>query len=336
MSQAPSVTAAIITLNEAAHMPGLLRSLAWADEIVVVDGGSRDATVEIARNFGCRVLEHAFDTYAAQRNRAIAAAQSQWVLSIDADERPTPYLVEELRGRILWSSHVAYRVPIRSRIFGRRMRFSGTQDDRPIRLFARELCRWQGDVHEVLNAPGRIGMLQGWLDHDTLPDLSAFLSKMERYTTLEASRRVADGVPPRFRDQWLAPAVEIARRLVWKGGLLDGPQGWAFCLLSGLSQWVQGHKHRCLWQHAHRAATPIAGPTRARTQATERCIGNGDAAKSLIDIIAGGAQVSQSPRSLTGYQQEAVFSPSASRQHAPSSVPAGPPSDRVCFPRRIF
>jgi glycosyltransferase involved in cell wall biosynthesis len=248
MRRTPTVTAAVITLNEERMLPGLLVSLAWADEIVLVDGGSQDKTVELARAAGCRVVEHTFDTYARQRNRAIDLAGGDWIASIDADERPTPQLVDEIRAAISSPRCEAYRVPIRSRIFGRRMRYSGTQDDRPIRLFRRGRARWTGDVHEVLNVEGRIGRLQNWLEHETLPDLPAFLTKMQRYTWLEAGQRVRCGRLPRWSDLWLAPAVEIFRRLIWKKGCLDGPEGWAFCCLSGVSQWVLARKHRQLWR----------------------------------------------------------------------------------------
>jgi hypothetical protein len=93
-----------------------------------------------------------------------------------------------------------------------------------------------------------VGRLDAWLEHDTLPDLHAFLVKMERYTTLEARARVAAGRAPRGRDRWLAPSREIFRRLVWKQGVLDGPAGWAFSLLSGLSEWVLADKHRQCWE----------------------------------------------------------------------------------------
>jgi glycosyltransferase involved in cell wall biosynthesis len=248
VKRAPSITAAVITLNEEQMLPGLLASLAWADEIVLVDGGSLDRTVELARAAGCRVAEHPFDTYARQRNRALGLAGGDWILSIDADERPTPRLVDEIRTTIAVSRRAAYRVPIRSRIFGRRMRYSGTQDDRPVRLFRRGQAHWSGDVHEVLQVSGRIGRLNGWLEHETLPNLPAFLAKMRRYTSLEAGQRVRAGRLPRRRDLWLAPAVEVFRRLVWKKGCLDGPEGWAFCLLSGVSQWVLARKHQRMWQ----------------------------------------------------------------------------------------
>jgi glycosyltransferase involved in cell wall biosynthesis len=243
-----SLSVALITLNEERNLPDLLERLCFADEVVVVDGGSRDATVSAARTAGANVIVHPFDTYAAQRNRALDHCRGDWVLSIDADERPTERAIGEIEHRTQSGSAAAYRVPIRSRIFGRPFRFCGTQDDRPVRLFRRGAAHWTGNVHEVLQVQGPIGRLRHGLDHETLPDLGAFLRKMDRYTTLEAAHRVEAGVAPRRRDVWLAPWLEIGRRLVWKKGLLDGPQGWAFCLLSGLSQWVLADKHRRMWR----------------------------------------------------------------------------------------
>jgi hypothetical protein len=272
MTPSPTITAALITLNEERSLPALLARLDWVSEIVVVDGGSTDRTVAIAQAHGCRVVVHPFDTFAAQRNRAIALARGDWVLSIDADERPTPAFATEARDRIARADCGAFRVPIRSRIFGRPFRYSGTQDDLPIRLFRRGTAVWEGAVHEVLrvtptapasggrqppdnvaaprtlNITARIGRLRAWLEHDTLPTLASFLQKMDRYTGLEARRRIAVGRAPRSRDRWLAPAMEVGRRLIWKKGLLDGPQGWAFCLLSGLSQWMLADKHARWWR----------------------------------------------------------------------------------------
>ncbi len=252
MTSLPTITAAIITLNEERSLPALLARLDWVTEIVVVDGGSTDCTAEIARRHGCRVAMHPFDTFAEQRNRALALAQGDWVLSIDADERPTPAFVAEARARMTKADCDALHVPIRSRIFGRPFRHSGTQDDQPIRLFCRGAAAWEGDVHEVLRVTGSVGRLRAWLEHETLPNLASFLQKMDRYTALEARRRVAAGQAPRWRDRWLAPLLEVGRRLIWKHGLLDGPQGWAFCLLSGLSQWMLADKHARWWsQRAH-------------------------------------------------------------------------------------
>ncbi|MBL9125949.1 MAG: glycosyltransferase family 2 protein [Planctomycetaceae bacterium] len=253
------ITAAIIAVNEAHHLPELFRSLSWVDEIVLVDGGSSDATVSIARRAPrVRCLERPFDNYAAQRNYAADQAQGRWILAIDADERATPGFADEVRRLTSQGSASAWRATIRSRIFGRRFRFSGTQDDRPIRLYDRTQARWHGDVHERLSVAGRVDQIAAPLDHQTLPDLASFLAKMQRYTSLAARAAVADGTSPRLGQRWTGAAREFARRFVFKQGWLDGPEGWAFCALSGLSAWVAADKHRRLWKAnlAGRAASP--------------------------------------------------------------------------------
>ncbi|HEX3654880.1 MAG TPA: glycosyltransferase family 2 protein [Pirellulales bacterium] len=255
MSEQPTVTAVVIALNEAARLPGWLAAAAWADQRLVVDGGSTDATVEIARQAGACVLQRPFDYFTPQRNFALRQARSEWVMFVDADERPTSALAAEIRRRLPGCRQDAFRLKIRSSIFGRRFRFSGTQDDRPVRLVRRDRAEWIGGVHTSLCTPGPKGEMQGWIDHETMPDWASYWSKVERYTTLDAELRVAAGRPPVWHAPWLLPAREIARRLLWKHGWLDGPRGWAFCLASGLSEWELATKHRRLW-HARHAADP--------------------------------------------------------------------------------
>ncbi len=250
MIHRPTITAAIIAQDEARRLAELLPRLDWADEVVLVDGGSRDGTPELAAAHRCRVFGRRFDCFAAQRNFAIEQAAGDWVFSIDADERPTPRLVAEIRYRVGSGRYDAYRAPIRSRIFGRRIRWSGTQDDCRVRLFRRGRARWTGDVHEVLRVAGRVGTLRHAIQHESLPDLGAFLAKVHRYTSLEAHARVAAGRPPRPSDLWLRPPREVFRRLVWKLGLFDVPHGWAFSVLSGLSEWVLARKHQTYWNEA--------------------------------------------------------------------------------------
>lgn len=248
MTRRPTITAALIALDEEHQLADLLPALDWVDEIVLVDGGSRDGTAAVAEQFGCRVAVRTFDTFARQRNHALQLATSDWVLSIDADERPTPPMVEELRRRIAEDRKSAFRVPIRSWIFGHPMRFSGTQDDRPVRLFRRGAACWQGEVHERLHVEGPVGRLHHGLIHRTTPSLASFLAKMHRYTRLEAEARLAAGRAPRWADRWIAPPRECLRRLIYKQGFLDGRPGWAFCALSGLSEWVLAQEHRRLWE----------------------------------------------------------------------------------------
>jgi glycosyltransferase involved in cell wall biosynthesis len=249
MSRArPTISATIITLNEAELLPRLLSRLDWVDQVVVVDGGSTDGTVALAQAAGALVHQHPFDNFAAQRNRALCLATSEWVIAIDADELPTPALVEEIQLTIARAESEAYRLPIRSRIFGARFRFSGTQDDTPIRLVRAAAGSWRGEVHERLIVAGNVGQLSAALEHETIPDLATFCRKMRHYTRLEAQARVAQGAAPRWRDLFWNPPRELARRLLWKRGLLDGPPGWAFCALSGWSEWNLAKTHRALWR----------------------------------------------------------------------------------------
>lgn len=264
MTRRATITAAIIALDEERNLAELLPLLEWTDEIVVVDGGSRDATAEVAEGHGCDVIRHRFDTFAAQRNRALNLARADWVLSIDADERPTPALVAEIQEQTARTRHDGFRVPIRSSIFGRRLRYCGTQDDSPVRLVRRKKGRWQGDVHEVMHVSGTVGRLENWLVHRSTPNLDVYLKKMRCYTLLEAQRRVAAGQSPTWYAPWLDPPREVLRRLVGKLGVLDGPAGWAFCLLSGLSQWVLARRHRELWQGLLRERNNAAPDDRRR------------------------------------------------------------------------
>jgi glycosyltransferase involved in cell wall biosynthesis len=247
MTGRPRVSAVVITLNEESNVAPLLRCLSWADETILVDGGSKDRTMDAARRMGAKVFERSFDTYALQRNFATSQAKGEWILSIDADERPSSNMPREVEAVIQDRRVSAFRVPIRSLIFGRRFRFCGTQDDRPIRLYRRDHGKWTGDVHEVLQVSGRVSQLASWLEHRTLPDFASFLAKMQRYTTLAAQSRMDDYLPPHAADSWFRPAREVFRRLVWKHGWLDGPEGWAFCLLSGVSEWVLARKHLRAW-----------------------------------------------------------------------------------------
>lgn len=241
------LTAVVIALNEAAHLPALAESLRWVDEMLLVDGGSTDGTAEQAARLGMRVVRRAFDNFADQRNYALRHARGDWVLSVDADERATPALAAAVRQEISRTRCAGLRVPIRSRILGRTFRFSGTQDDRPVRLARRTAAWWEGSVHEVMRVAGRVGTLAAWLEHETIPNLASFLAKMHRYTRLAAEQRVAARRPPRRSEAWLAPPAEVLRRLCVKWGVCDGPEGWAFALLSGLSAWVLARRHRELW-----------------------------------------------------------------------------------------
>lgn len=250
-----TLAVAIIARDESRNLRELLPTLDWADEVVVlVDAASQDDTAEVARQHGAQVAQRTFDHFASQRNAVVDLCRSDWILSLDADERLSPALSDEIRAVVQCSRSAAFRVRIESCIFGRRMRFGGTQNDRPVRLFRRGFAHWHGDVHETLHVVGQIGSLRASLAHHTLADLPAFLRKMQHYTALEAAARVSALQRPWRGERWWAAGREVFRRLIWKHGWLDGPTGWAFCLLSGLSAWVAVDRTAQAFAAQHAAA----------------------------------------------------------------------------------
>jgi glycosyltransferase involved in cell wall biosynthesis len=237
----------IVAKDEADNLDECLATVAWADEmIVVVDQASRDATLQIARRRAGTVIARPFDDFASQRNAGLDLATTDWVLSIDADERVTPELKAEILG-ILGDPAPrvgAYRIPIRSRILGRRFAYSGTQHDLPTRLFRRTAARWTGLVHETLTFAGETGTLRGELTHRTIPDMRIFINKINHYTSLEARSLVCLGRRYRTRDLLCRPVWTFLKLYLGKQGFRDGLEGLIFCAMSGVSAGVRAWKHR--------------------------------------------------------------------------------------------
>jgi glycosyltransferase involved in cell wall biosynthesis len=247
----PRISALIVARDEAENLPGCLESLEWADEtVVVVDSASIDRTETIARMLATRVLVRTFDDFAGQRNAALALASGDWVFAVDADERATPDLAIEIQRTLAdpSSHHAGYRIPIRSVVLGRTFGHSGTQHDRPLRLFRRDLGRWVGTVHETVDLQGTAGEMLGHLTHRTIPDMKTFLRKIDHYTTLEAFQAHREGRPFRTIDLTIRPAWTFAKLYLGKQGFRDGLEGLAFCALSGLSVAVRHWKLRELIQ----------------------------------------------------------------------------------------
>jgi glycosyltransferase involved in cell wall biosynthesis len=264
------VSVLILARDEAANLPGCLGSVAWADEIVVVvDRASRDASQDIARGGADIVAVRTFDDFAAQRNAALGLASGDWVFAVDADERATPELAREVR-RVTADPHAAhagYRVPITSEILGRPFRYSGTQHDRPLRLFRRGAGRWVGAVHETVALRGTAGGLEHALTHRTIPDMRTFLAKINKYTDLEAIGLAREGRPCRAVDLAVRPAWTFLKLYLGKQGFRDGPEGLAFCALSGVSVAVRHWKHRELVRGGHVSSGRVARPHRENTLA---------------------------------------------------------------------
>lgn len=240
------IAATLITLNEEANLPRALASLGVCDEIVVVDSGSTDGTVEIAQDHGARVIRNDWPGYAAQKNLAADSATCEWVLALDADEELSPRLQQEITAlRRNGPRHDAYSCPRLARYCGRWIRSSGWYPDRKVRLYQRNRGSWVGDyVHESVQVEGETGRLEGDLHHYTCDSLSAHLQTLDRYTTLAARELDEHGRRAGLARLTLSPLWAGLRSYIIQRGFLDGRQGFQIAAMAGLYVYAKYAKLR--------------------------------------------------------------------------------------------
>ena len=228
------LTVTVITHNEEAHIDAALESISWADEIIVVDSRSSDATVERARAWTPHVLVRDWPGYGAQKNFAAGLASHDWILSIDADERVTPALGAEIRALMQRGPDGGgYLVPRVSHYLGRWIRSTDWYPDFHLRLYDRRAARWsQRTVHEAVKLPGRAGRLRHELQHYPYKDVSEHLSKIDRYTTLIAEQWMADGRRATAFQAAVYSRLAFLRNFVLRGGFRDGRAGFLVSMLN--------------------------------------------------------------------------------------------------------
>jgi glycosyltransferase involved in cell wall biosynthesis len=232
----PKVTVTIITRNEAANVAAALASVAWADEILVVDSESTDATAAIARDAGARVEIRPFPGYSDQKNYAASIASHDWIFSLDADERVTPALADEIRSRLDGDPpRRGYRVPRVSHYLGTWIRGTDWYPDYQLRLYDRRAGRWNGrTVHESVALDGEPGRLRHDLEHYPYRDISHHLATIDRYTTLAADAMRAGGRVPSLAEVAIHPPLAFLRNYVLRGGFRLGGAG---LIVSGLNSY---------------------------------------------------------------------------------------------------
>jgi glycosyltransferase involved in cell wall biosynthesis len=228
----PRLSAIVIAKNEAANIGDCLASLAFCDELVVVDGGSQDDTVALARAKGAQVVSAPdWRGYGAQKNLALSQAHGDWVLSIDADERVTPELAREIERAIEEGTVSGYRMPRLSSFCGREIRHSGWYPDYVLRLFRRGKARFSDDlVHERVICEGPIGKLREPLRHKTITSLEDALAKVDRYSTAGAEMLVASGRRVTFMSGIGHGVVAFLRTYFFRAGFLDGAEGFLIAI----------------------------------------------------------------------------------------------------------
>ncbi|MGA0060138.1 MAG: glycosyltransferase family 2 protein [Planctomycetota bacterium] len=235
MTAPARLSGVVIAFQEADRIADCLRSLAFCDEILVVDSGSTDGTQDLARSLGARVLERPWPGHVAQKEWAIRAAAHDWVFCLDADERCTATLVDEIKALRAagFAGHAGYEMRRRTSYLGRWIRFGGWNPDRKLRLFDRRQGHWGGhDPHDHVQLEGTVGRLRGRLLHDAYRGLEDHLQTIERYTTIMAEGMHARGRRARPLDLLTRPAARFVRFYVLKLGFLDGWRGLLIACLA--------------------------------------------------------------------------------------------------------
>lgn len=231
----PGVSVTIVTLNEADHIGDAIASVAFADEVIVVDAHSTDDTVAIARAAGARVEVRDWPGWVDQKNYAASLAANDWILSIDADERVTPALAEEVARTVAAPSHRGYRVPRVNFHLGRWIRTTDFYPDYQTRLYDRRAARWTGRrVHESVQVDGGAGQLAAELQHYSYDNLADHLDRMNRYSTLSAQQMYEAGRRASLVDLIVHPPAAFLRNYVLRRGVMDGAVGF---ILSAVNAW---------------------------------------------------------------------------------------------------
>ena len=243
----PGVTATIITLNESANLAAALESVRWADEIIVVDAESTDDTVAVARRYTDRVTVRPWPGYIDQKNFAAAQASHDWIFSLDADERVTPALADEIRALVAAGPACAgFRVPRVSRYLGRWIRSTDWYPDYQLRLYDRRRAKWAGrHVHESVRAEGEVGRLRADLEHYPYRDVSHHLRTIDRYSSLAARQLFEDGRRTGPLRIVLHADAAFLRNYLLRGGIRDGAPG---LIVSLLNSYYVAMKFVKLWE----------------------------------------------------------------------------------------
>jgi glycosyltransferase involved in cell wall biosynthesis len=243
----PKVSVTVITKDEAADLANALESVAWADEIVVVDSQSRDDTVAIARRHTARVTVREWPGYVVQKNYAASLASHDWILSIDADERVPPDLAAEIRQALAEEPrHGAFRMPRVTWHLGRWIRTTDWYPDEQLRLYDRRRARWAGRyVHESLAVQGSIGRLHAELRHYAYRNVADHLETIDRYTTYAARQLHESGRRTGLLQLAGHPPLAFVRNYLLRGGIRDGVPGF---IISAMNAYYVFLKFAKLWE----------------------------------------------------------------------------------------
>ncbi len=240
------ISVILITLNEEKNIKRAIESiLDVADEIIVVDSGSTDKTVEVAEKLGAKVFFRKFSNFADQKNWAMSKANNEWILSLDADEEIPPQLAVEIKQAVKKEGIAGYLIPRRNFILGKEIKYSRWSPDKHIWLWRKHMGKWEGDVHEEVRVLGKIEELKNSKIHHSHETLSEFLESNNFYSTLLSNSMFKKNISFSLRKMFWNSLLEFKIRYFYKLGFLDGWGGFVLAYsmaIYQLSVWIK------LWQ----------------------------------------------------------------------------------------
>ena len=228
------ITAIIPTLNEEIHIADAIKSVSFADEIIVIDSYSIDETIEIAEQFNVKIIKRKFDDFSSQKNFAIEQARYDWIYILDADERVTLEVEKEILNAVKNpNGNVGFFVRRSFYFAGKKIKYSGWQRDKVVRLFLKEHCKYQGVVHETITAKGKLGFFKHKIDHYGYKNYDHFIFKIHQYGELKAKQLHASGKRVNLFHIFVKPIFRVFSHFVLKRGFLDGYTGLILSITQG-------------------------------------------------------------------------------------------------------
>lgn len=249
----PRISLFIIAKNEESKLAKcILSAKGLVNEIIVVNGMSKDKTALVARELGAVVYDRAFDGFASQKNFALSKVTSEWALNLDADETLSPELKEEIRSTLKDTSFAGFEIPFSNYFLGKKMRFSGLNREKHLRLVRTRKARYTGGlVHEGLRVDGKIGLLKKPILHYSYDSVDTYFRKFNRYTSLAAEQMYKNGKRFSLTATLLRLPFDFFKRYILKLGVLDGMRGLIWASFSSFYVFV---KYIKLWSLKERNA----------------------------------------------------------------------------------
>ena len=246
-----TITALVITLNEAKNIQACLESVKWTNEILIIDSGSTDETCALARQYTNKIVSHKWEGYSGQKNFGHSLATSDWILSVDADERVTPELQSEIQSILAdcqtETSFDAYRIPIRDWMFGKFVEHGSWPHQQHVRLYRKGLGIWSGTIHEGVVVQGCVGQVSSPLLHYSHTTIQKFIAKLNHYTEIEAEAMLRNGKRVNLCDVFFSSGRAFLGQYVRLQGFRDGGHGLILALLMAFYYFLTRAKAWSMW-----------------------------------------------------------------------------------------